>query len=82
MNEHDEMVRHKKYVDDKTVNFSALHERNEPFFDSLLDQYTDTAMKPMHDQEELIRENERNFIEGASVSVYGPIKYMSKEQIS
>ena len=33
------------------------------------------------DQEELIRDNERNFIEGPSASVYGPLKYMSKEVV-
>lgn len=38
-------------------------------------------MAPKDDKEEMLRENERNFIEAASVSHYGPLKYMSQEDI-
>ena len=62
------------------VNFSSLT-KEKPYFDSLFMQYTDTMMAPKGDKEEMIRENERNFIEGPSQSVYGPFKYMSKETV-
>ena len=46
-----------------------------------MNQHEDTMMVAKDDQEELIRDNERNFIEGPSASVYGPLKYMSKEVV-
>lgn len=40
-----EMAKGKKYVEDKMVNFSGLT-KDEPYFKSLLNQYTDTMMSP------------------------------------
>ena len=68
------------YVDDKHVNFSTLG-KEKAYFESLLDQYTDTMNRPKESKEELLRENERNFVEAAGSSVAGPFKYMSKEQV-
>ena len=46
---------------------SILHQKN---------QYFKTK-----DKEEMIRDNERNFVEAPGISVDGPFKYMSKDQV-
>ena len=37
--------------------------------------------KPLESKEEMIRNNELHFVEGASSNVDGPFKYLSKERI-
>lgn len=69
----------KRYLDKKIVNFSGLTD-NPQYFEGLLHQQNNMQVKET-DPEEIIRENERNFIEGSSISVDGPIKYMSKERL-
>lgn len=51
-----------------------------PFFQSLLDKHNATT-KPLDSKEEMIRDNEMNYVEGASSNVDGPFKYLSRERI-
>lgn len=53
--------------------------REAPFFQSLLHQHND-YMKPLDQPEMLIRDNERNFVDGANTSVEGPHKYLTEEE--
>ena len=39
-------------------------------------------MQPTESAEHLIRENERNFVEGAMIAADGPFKYLSREQVN
>lgn len=70
----------KRYLADKVVNFSDLVDK-PGFFEGLLHQ-KNKARPQETNAEEMIRENERNFIEGSSASMDGPFKYMSKDRIN
>ena len=65
----------KRYLADKVVNFSDLLEK-PGYFEGLLHQ-KNKARPQETSAEEMIRENERNFVEGSSASMEGPFKYMS-----
>ena len=70
----------KRYLNDKKVDFSSLKE-SQPFFKSLLHQHN-RLMQPTESVEHLIRENERNFVEGSMIAADGPFKYLSREQVN
>ena len=62
-------------VDDKVVNLSELKE-DKPYFMTLLHQHN-RYMKAKENPEEMIRDNEKNFIEGPTMSVDGSFKHLS-----
>ena len=61
------------------VNFSDLAQK-PTFYEGLLHQQDHLRQKEQ-DLEEIMRDNERNFIEGPSASVEGPFKYLSAARI-
>ena len=63
----------------KIVNFSNL-EKDPGFFDGLLHQQNNFQPKET-DSEDIIRQNEKNFVEASSASMEGPFKYLSKARI-
>ena len=67
-----------QYEENKTVNFSDLKDQPD-YFGGLL--YQRNKFRPNEGSvEEIIRSNEKNFVEG-STSVEGPFKYMSADRI-
>lgn len=50
------------------------------YFNSLLHKHNNYE-KPIASKEDLLRDNEINFVEGPSASVDGPFKYMDKQRI-
>ena len=71
--------RFKPYDSQKVTNFSELRQKPE-YFDGLLNQMNN-ALPHEGDAEEIIRSNEKEFVEGASASTEGPFKYMSRAAI-
>ena len=69
----------KRYLHNKIVNFSNL-EKDPGFFDGLLHQQNNFQPKET-DSEDIIRQNEKNFVEASSASMEGPFKYLSKARI-
>ena len=70
----------KNYLHTKIVNFSKLEER-PGFFEGLLHQQNNFQPAD-EDLEDMVRQNEKNFIEASSASMEGPFKYMSKALIN
>ena len=48
-----------------------------PYFNSLLHKHNQYS-HPIDSKEEIIRDNEINFIEGPSANVEGPFKYLDR----
>jgi len=69
----------RKYHTDKTLDFADPN-REETFFNGLLQQHNN-YMKPKENPEELLRDNEKNLIEGSMASPDGPLKYMERKVI-
>ena len=61
------------------VNLSELKE-DKPYFMTLLHQHN-RYMKAKESSEEMIRDNEKNFVEGPNMSLDGSFKHLSQEQI-
>ena len=67
-----------KYQGDKQINLSMAENPENKFFTSLTDQHYD-YLRPKEDVEELIRDNEINFIQAAQANKDGPFKYLGRD---
>jgi len=71
---------YKRYQNNYHVNLIDPT-KTAPFFDGLLHHHNN-YMTGKDNAEELIRENERNFIEGVSSNPDGPFKYLDKDVVN
>jgi len=67
------------YLHDHTVKWRDV-KMEAPYFNSLLNKHNQYT-QPYESKEEIIRENELNFIEGPSANADGPFKHLTRERI-
>jgi hypothetical protein len=65
-----------EYQNDRQVKWVDV-EMKAPYFNSLLHKHNQYS-HPIDSKEEIIRDNEINFIEGPSANVEGPFKYLDR----
>lgn len=70
---------YKRYIDNATVNVTNPTQ-SPKYFDGLLHHHNH-YMTGKDDKEELVRQNELQFVEGVNANPDGPLKYLSKERI-